>query len=331
MTTTHPVAPEPGATHTTPDRQIVLRFLAAPTDVGTGTQVHTGRILEWIDKAAYALAARWSGGYAVTAYVGNVRFSRPIHSGELVEVSARLVHTGTTSMHIQCDVRACEPARPAARHCAECLVIFISVRDGAPATVPAWRPASGLEIHESDEAVRRIGLRRDIERAMARQVYSGAGTAPRSTLRLLAAPTDVNWGGNAHGGRIMSWIDDAANLCAARWSGTSCTSVYAGGVRFYHPVRIGDVVEVDARLLHTGQETMHVSVHVRSGPPTSDPRTLTTHCLTVCAALDAHGRPTRVERWDPVSAEDHALDEHARELLRLRSRGREATRAAVPG
>ncbi|MCT2059361.1 acyl-CoA thioesterase [Dietzia cinnamea] len=322
MTTPHLTAPDHTASH-----QTVLRFLAAPTDVGTGTQVHTGRILEWIDKAAYALAAGWSGGYAVTAYVGNVRFSRPIASGDLVEVSARLVHTGTSSMHIQCDVRACDPARTGYRHCAECLVVFIAVRDGAPTPVPAWRPASSLEIHESDEAVMRIGLRKDIERAMAQQVYSEAGTAPRSTLRLLAAPSDVNWGGNAHGGRIMAWIDDAANLCAAQWSGTPCTSGYAGGVRFYHPVRIGDVVEVEARLLHTGHETMHVSVHVRSGAATSSARTLSTHCLTVCAALGADGRPTPVARWSPVSAEDHALDAHARDLVRLRARGRSSRRA----
>lgn len=305
-----------------PTRETVLRFLAAPTDVGTGSQVHTGRILEWIDKAAYARAAAWSGGYAVTAYVGNVRFSRPITSGMLVEVSARLVHTGSTSMHIQCDVRAADPITLDYVHCAECLVVFIAMRDGSPASVPTWLPASRLEVYESDEAVMRIGLRRDIEQAMSEQSYTSAGTAPRSILRFLAAPSDVNWGGNAHGGRIMSWIDDAANLCATQWSGTPCTSVYAGGVRFYHPVRIGHVVEVEARLLHTGHETMHVSVHVRSGDPISPEQTLTTHCLTVCAALGPDRRPTPVPQWRPVSAEDVALDDHARHLIRLRGRGR---------
>lgn len=164
-------------------------------------------------------AAAWCGVYAVTTYVGNVRFTRPVHSGMLVEVSARLVHTGTTSMHIQCDVRAADPVTLDYQHSA-----------------------------------------RDIEDAMARQTYSERGTAPRSTLRLLAAPRAVNWGGNVHGGRLVSWIDDAANLCATQWSGTPCTSVYAGGVRFYHPVRIGHVVEVEARLLQTGHETLHVSV-----------------------------------------------------------------------
>ena len=62
--------------------ELTLRFLAAPTDVAfLGGSVHGGRVLEWIDKAAYALAVGWSGHYCVTAYVGNIHFARPIDIG----------------------------------------------------------------------------------------------------------------------------------------------------------------------------------------------------------------------------------------------------------
>ena len=89
--------------------EITLRFLAAPTDAGRSGSVSAGRVLEWIDKAGYAAAAGWSGTYAVTAYVGNVRFTRPVEVGELVEVTARVVHTGRTSMHITVDVASGQP------------------------------------------------------------------------------------------------------------------------------------------------------------------------------------------------------------------------------
>ena len=84
-------------------REITLRFMAAPTDVATlgESAIAGGRVLEWIDKAAYACAVGWSGGYCVTAYVGNVNFARPIQSGDVVEVQARLVHTGRSSMHVE--------------------------------------------------------------------------------------------------------------------------------------------------------------------------------------------------------------------------------------
>ena len=38
--------------------------------------------------------------------------------------------------------------------------------------------------------------------------------AEQATLRFLAAPTDVNWGGKTHGGTVMRWIDEAAHVLA---------------------------------------------------------------------------------------------------------------------
>jgi acyl-CoA hydrolase len=53
-------------------------------------------------------------------------------------------------------------------------------------------------------------MRSDIEEAMATQRYTDAGSAQRSVLRFLAAPTDINLGGKVHGGIVMRWIDEAA-------------------------------------------------------------------------------------------------------------------------
>ena len=53
------------------------------------------------------------------------------------------------------------------------------------------------------------------------------------TLRFLAEPTDINFGGQVHGGVAMKWIDQAGYTCAAGWSGQYCVTVYVGGIRFY--------------------------------------------------------------------------------------------------
>jgi acyl-CoA hydrolase len=100
---------------------------------------------------------------------------------------------------------------------------------------------------------------------MNSQEYTDAGTAERITLRFMAAPTDVNWGGKVHGGIVMKWIDEAAYVCASRYCGMDAVAVFSGGVRFYRPLLIGHVVEVEARLVYTGTKGMHVAVHVRSG------------------------------------------------------------------
>jgi len=305
--------------------QMTLRFLAAPTDLGYSGNVDGGRVLEWIDRAGFALASAWSGHYCVTAYVGNVQFSRPVRPGHLVEVTARLAHTGRSSMHIEVVVRSVDPRGGALTEATKCLVIFVAVdADGRPVAVPDWVPTTSAERDTQARAVRRIELRDAIESAMADQRYSDQGTALQVTLRFLAAPTDINWGGKVHGGIVMRWIDEAAHVVATRWTDSQRNvAVYSGGIRFYRPLLIGDLVEVDARLLHTGTSSMHIGVHVRSGDPRKKQLLVTTHCLTVFVALDVEGRGIPCRRWEPASQEDLALDAHAVALVGLRDAVRE--------
>ena len=299
---------------------VTLRFLAAPTDRGYSGGVGAGRVLEWIDKAGYALAAAWSGKYCVTAYVGNVQFRRPVLVGDLVEVTARIIHTGRSSMHIDVVVSSSDPRVGTPAENTQCLVIFVAVDDeGRSVEVPRWTPSTPAERTDQDSAIRRIDLRASIEEAMSAQDYADHGDAPRETLRFLAAPTDVNWGGKVHGGIVMRWIDEAAHVVATRWTeGLRNVAVYSGGIRFYQPLFIGDLVEVDARLIHTGTTSMHISVHVRSSDPRLVAPRLTTHCLTVFVNLDDDGHPTPCPTWLPTTASDRALDAHAIELVGLR-------------
>ena len=225
-------------------RSVTLRFMAAPTDGNVRDRVGGGRMLEWIDKSGYACAAGWSGTYCVTAYVGNIHFTRPVEVGDLVYTE---------------DTDAC-----------------------------------------------------------------------RETLRFMAAPTDVNWGGKVHGGIVMRWIDEAATLVAERWHRGSVIAVYAGGVRFYRPLLIGAVVEVEARLIYTGHSSMHVSVHVRSGNPRTGEMRTTTHCTMVLVALDEDGHKQHVRSWNPQRPEDLALQEHAKALIDIRERLRRPIPAAAP-
>jgi acyl-CoA hydrolase len=43
-----------------------MSFLAEPTDVNFGGHVHGGEVMKWMDQIGYALAVKFSKGYAVT-------------------------------------------------------------------------------------------------------------------------------------------------------------------------------------------------------------------------------------------------------------------------
>lgn len=304
--------------------ELTLRFLAAPTDVlmAGAMGVHGGRILEWIDKAAYACAVGWSQSYCVTAYVGHIHFTRPIPSGHMVEVHSRIAYTGRSSMHIVNEVFSADPREGKFTRACDCLVIFVAMDENRkPRKIPTYVPKTAEEERARDAALSRVQLRKAIEEEMLRQAYTEDSTAPQITTRFLAKPTDVNWGGNVHGGTAMRWIDEAATACTMQWSGERTEAVYAGGIRFYRPIHIGDLVEVDARMIRTDARSMTLSVHLRAADPTQGRESMPVaiHASFTYVAVDIDGNPLQARQFEPTTAEDKRLEEHAQTLRNLRA------------
>ena len=122
---------------------------------------------------------------------------------------------------------------------------------------------------------------------------------PSTTFRFLAEPTDVNFGGNVHGGIVMKWIDQAAYACAAQWSKCYCVTVSANGIRFIKPIRVGQLVEITASLVHTGASSMHIYVVVKSGDATENTTSVANRCFITFMAVDCEGSPVNVPAYVP--------------------------------
>jgi acyl-CoA hydrolase len=144
-------------------------------------------------------------------------------------------------------------------------------------------------------------------------------------FRFLSQPADVNFGGKVHGGAVMKWIDQAAYTCAVNWSSQYCVTVYVGGIRFMNPIRIGDMVEVQARIIYTGRTSMHIAVDIKAINPKTKEENKTTHCVIVFAAVDEQGKTIPVPAWVPETEEDKKLQQYAIRLSELRKEINETT------
>ena len=138
------------------------------------------------------------------------------------------------------------------------------------------------------------------------------------TLRFLAEPGDVNFGGKVHGGAVMKWIDQVGYTCAAGWTGTYCVTVYLGALHFLAPIHVGEVVELQALVIRTGKTSLDIAVYVYARDPKSPTRRRTGHCVIVFVALGPEGRPVAVPQWRPGEDLDRALEQYAIRLTELR-------------
>jgi len=279
------------------------RFYVKPTDVGVLGVVDGATVIEWIDRAAYATAARWCGGQCVAASIGNFHLDRSISIGELIEMHADLVYTGSHSMHILVTLCASDPTLSKADQTVQCSIVFVAVdENGCPIEVPQWSPVTMLDLQRHRQARVRMRARRRIEDAMPLH-----GDFPSCAPRRFLAE------GSVTAGRVVRWMDEAATACGADWIGTEVITSYVAGIRFCRPIALGDTVDVRARVIHTGPRSVHTSIHV-----TTSAGHLVAHGVVVVVAPDTHGDARAVPTWEPVSEKDRELDRHARQLIELR-------------
>jgi acyl-CoA hydrolase len=138
------------------------------------------------------------------------------------------------------------------------------------------------------------------------------------SLRFLAEPGHVNFGGKVHGGAVMKWIDQAGYTCAAGWTGDYCVTLYVGGLHFIHPIHVGELVELCALVIHTGRTSLHIAIDIYTRDPRDNERKRTGHCVIVFIALDSEGRPKQVPAWVPETETDRVLQGYALRLIELR-------------
>jgi acyl-CoA hydrolase len=75
-------------------------------DANLHGNIHGGVIMKLVDDAAGVVAARHSGGRAVTAAMDEMVFLVPVHVGDLVHAHAQVNWAGRTSMEIGVRVEA---------------------------------------------------------------------------------------------------------------------------------------------------------------------------------------------------------------------------------
>jgi acyl-CoA hydrolase len=63
-----------------------------------------GIALQWMDEVAYIAATRFARKPLVTISTEQVNFKQPIPSGILVELVARVVHVGRTSLKVEVNI-----------------------------------------------------------------------------------------------------------------------------------------------------------------------------------------------------------------------------------
>ena len=114
-------------------------------------------------------------------------------------------------------------------------------------------------------------------------------------IRVVAMPADANAYGDIFGGWLMSVMDNAAGLTAARRAKGRAVTVAMDGMVFHQPVKVGDEVSVYAEIERVGRTSVTIAVEAWRRERHREEQIRVTEAKFTFVAIDDAGKPRAVD------------------------------------
>lgn len=137
-------------------------------------------------------------------------------------------------------------------------------------------------------------------------------------MRELVMPHHTNPQNTVFGGTVMSWIDIAAAMVAARHCGRPVVTAHIDDIDFIAPIKVGYHVLIQASVNYVGRTSMIVGVKVTSENPYTSERRTTTKAYLTFVALDDLGRPVAVPELVPETEDEKRRFENAKRRVSMK-------------
>ena len=134
----------------------------------------------------------------------------------------------------------------------------------------------------------------------------------------LVLPNDTNTLNNLMGGRLMHWMDIVSAISAQKHSNRIVVTASVDNISFKHPIRLGNVVTLRAKVTRAFNSSMEVRIDVDAEDIPSNTKTESNSAFFTFVAVDQLGRPIDIPEVEPETDEERALYEGALRRRQLR-------------
>jgi acyl-CoA hydrolase len=134
----------------------------------------------------------------------------------------------------------------------------------------------------------------------------------RGEISTFVMPHMQNVLGDLFGGHLMALVDQAAAVAAIRHAGGPAVTATIDRVDFRERIPVGALVTCVGTVDYVGNSSMEITVEVYSERVSTGERRHTHTAHAVFVAIDEQGKPKRVPRLVPETAEETARYERAR-------------------
>ena len=134
----------------------------------------------------------------------------------------------------------------------------------------------------------------------------------------LVLPNDTNTLNNLMGGRLMHWMDIVCAISAQKHSNRIVVTASVDNISFKHPIRLGNVVTLKAKVTRAFNSSMEVRIEVEAEDIPSSKKIESNSAYFTFVAVDHAGKPMDVPEVVPETKEEKALYDGALRRRQLR-------------
>jgi acyl-CoA hydrolase len=134
----------------------------------------------------------------------------------------------------------------------------------------------------------------------------------------LVLPNDTNTLNNLMGGRLMHWMDIVSAIAAQKHSNRIVVTASVDNISFKHPIRLGNVVTLRAKVTRAFSTSMEVRIDVDAEDVPSAHKFESNAAYFTFVALDKDGKPTEIPEIEPETDEEKELYNGALRRRQLR-------------
>jgi len=117
-------------------------------------------------------------------------------------------------------------------------------------------------------------------------------------------PGDTNPYGTAFGGRILSLMDKAAGMAASKFARTDFVTASLDALDFRAPARLGEIVEIEARVVYTSTHTCGIKLVVLGSDKELWERRTCCEGVMFMVAIDEDGKPHPIPQLTPQTEDE---------------------------
>jgi acyl-CoA hydrolase len=116
----------------------------------------------------------------------------------------------------------------------------------------------------------------------------------KTIMTEIVLPNDTNTLGNLMGGKLLHWMDICAAISAHRCSNRIVVTASVNNVSFSHPIKLGDIVTLEAKVSRTFNSSMEVYIDVFVEDHRTGARKQCNNAIYTFVAVDQIGSPISV-------------------------------------